>query len=235
MKNSSIADRILLAAALLFAFAFPATGIAAPEAAPLVIALSAEASQPAANDLIRATVVAEATGTSPDALAQRINAQIAEGLNTAKRYQTVKTRSGNTGTYPTYGKSNRIEGWHMRSELLIESKSIGAVSELLGQLQSTLNVANLQQTPSPETKKSAENAAIVKAIEAFRVRAQIVAEALGKNYRIRELSVSTGSHNPGPRLYQKAMFSASTDAAPMPIEAGESLITATVEGKIEVN
>lgn len=235
MKNSSIADRILLAIAVSLSLAFPATGIAAPETAPLVIALSAEASQPAANDLIRATVVAEATGTSPDALAQRINAQIAEGLNMAKRYPTVKTRSGNTGTYPTYGKSNRIEGWHMRSELLIESRNIAAVSELLGQLQGALNVANLQQTPAPETKKSAENEAIVKAIEAFRARAQIVAEALGKSYRIRELSVSTGSHVPGPRLYQKAMFSASTDAAPMPIEAGESLITATVEGKIEVN
>ena len=196
MNNSSIADRILLAIAVSLALAFPSTGIAAPEAAPLVIALSAEASQPAANDLIRATVVAEATGTSPDALAQRINAQIAEGLNTAKRYPTVKTRSGNTGTYPTYGKNNRIEGWHMRSELLIESRNIAAVSELLGQLQSALNVANLQQMPSPETKKSAENAAIVKAIEAFRARAQIVAEALGKAYRIRELSVSTGSHVP---------------------------------------
>ena len=41
--------------------------------------LTAEASRPAANDMVRATVSAEASGSNPGELARRVNQDVAEG------------------------------------------------------------------------------------------------------------------------------------------------------------
>jgi hypothetical protein len=106
---------------LLLLFATPAAA-ASDEATQTTIDLSAEASRPAANDLARATVFAEVSGTTPSELANRVNSLISDGLKTAKTYSNVKTQSGATHSYPIYGKGNKIEGWRMRSELTLESQ-----------------------------------------------------------------------------------------------------------------
>ena len=70
------------------------------------------------------------------------------------------------------------------------------------------------------------------AIELFKHRARLLAEALGKSYSIRELSVSTGSRMPPPML--RSAKSMIAESASMPMETGESLVTVSVSGKIEV-
>ena len=47
--------------------------------------LTAEASRPAANDMVRATVFAEASGSNPAELARRVNQDIAEGLKVIRK------------------------------------------------------------------------------------------------------------------------------------------------------
>lgn len=202
-------------------------------AAPVVVEISADASRPAANDMITATVSAEAAAPSPAESSRQVNASIADALRAAKAYSGVKAQSGGTSTYPIYSKAGKIESWRMRSDLVLESRNLAELSELLGKLQASLAVSSLAMHPSPETRKKAENEALVDAIAAFRQRAGIVAETLGKPFTIRELSVNTGGRTMPPTL-RAAGKAMAAEAAPMPMEAGESLVSATVSGKIEL-
>lgn len=209
-----------------------ATPVLAAEEAPR-IDLSAEASRPASNDLVRAVVYAEADGSSPAALAGQINSQIGQGLRLAKSWASVRVQTGNVVTQPIRGRSGRIESWRMRQELRLESRDTGAMAELLGKLQGSLAVAALNFEPSPEARRQSEDAAILDALAAFRARAGLIADALGRNWKIRQLNVSTGSRPIHlPMLRAAGMLAA--DAAPMPLEAGQTEINVSVNGQIEL-
>jgi len=202
-------------------------------AAPIIVELSSEASRPAVNDQVRATVAAEATGTTPGELSRQVNSQISEALKIAKSYPAIRTQSGSTATYPVYAKGGKIESWRMRSELSLESGDAASVSELLGKLQVSLGVSSLLLQPSPETRKKVESEAMIDAIAAFKGRAKVIADALGMNYRIKQLSVSTSGRVVQP-MFRGAAKTMAMDAAPMPLEAGESQVNATVSGQIEL-
>jgi len=204
------------------------------QAAPLVD-LAASASLPAANDLIVATVYAEASGANPADLARKVNQEIGEALKVIKSKPSISAKSGQQHTYPVYGQNQKVENWRMRSEIILESKDQAGVSELLGQLQQMrLAVGNLVQQPSPATRRTVEDAATREAIAAFQGRAKLVAEVFGKPYKIKQLQIQqNGSHAPVPMFRgSKGMMAA--EAAPMPIEAGESQLTTTISGQIEL-
>src|SRR5512139_2681217 len=155
-----------------------------------LIDLSVAAAKPALNDLGRATIYVEASGGNPAELAKRVNTAIAAALETAKTYDKVKTRSGNTHTYPNYSKEGRISGWRIRSELLLESRAMMDLSELLGKLQEGgLVIGQIVLLPAPETEKKAEDEATLEAIAAFEAKAKLIADALKKTYRIRQMNI----------------------------------------------
>lgn len=213
--------------------AFVLALLALPALAGTTIDLSAEAARPAANDQVRATAFAEVSGATPAELARRINAQIADSLTLARGYGSVRTQSGGTHTYPVYTKGNRIESWRMRSELTLESGDTAAMAELLGKLQGSLAVGNVVMLPSPETRRKAENEAMTEALSAFRARAKLLADAMGKPYRIKHLSVGTSGQMPVPK-FRAAAMSMAAEASPMPMEGGESQVSANVSGQIEL-
>ena len=202
-------------------------------AAPTLIEFTAEATRPAPNDLVRATIAAEASGATPGELARQVNSQISDALRSAKNYSSVKAQSANTSTFPVYSKNGKIESWRMRSEVALESGDTAALSELLGKLQGSLGVSNLQMQPSAETRKKIENEVMVDALAAFKVRAKIISESFGKPYKIKQISVNTSGRFTQP-MYRAAAKSMMAEAVPMPVEAGESTITATVSGQIEL-
>ncbi len=224
MKNPSRSAIALLIGSLLSAAALAGT----------TVDLTAEASRPAANDMVRATVFAEANGSNPADLARRVNQDIAEGLKVIKSKPGISVKSGRQSTFPVYGQGQKIEGWRMHSELVLESRDAAAVSELLGQLQQMrLAVSGVSQLPTPETRRKVEDEATREAIGAFRQRAAVVAEVFGKPYTIRHLSIQqSGQMPPMPML--RASRAALADAAPPPLEAGESLLTTNVSGQIEL-
>ena len=204
-----------------------------PALSETVIALSSEASRPAVNDLVRSTVSAEAMGTTPGELSKQVNRLIADALKTAKAYPSIKTQNGGINTYPIYSKGGTIESWRMRSELSLESGDTAALSELLGKLQTSLGVSSLVLLPSPETRKKAEDEAILDAITAFKARAKVIADALGKTYSIKQLSVNTSGRSVQP-MFRAAANAMVSDSAPMPLEAGVSQINVNVTGEIKL-
>ncbi|MDR0775915.1 MAG: SIMPL domain-containing protein [Azonexus sp.] len=212
-----------------------ATLFTTAHAGPL-IELSAEASQPAANDLLRASVFAEANGGNPAELARQINQDIGEALKLIRNYPAVTVKSGQQNTFPVYGQKQKLEGWRMRSELLLETKDAAAVSELLGKLQAMhLALGHFSQLPSPATRTAAEDAATRDAISAFHTRAGLIAEQFGKPYKINQLRVhQQGSFQPLVPMARAASLMQAAEAIPMPIEAGESQVTTNISGQIEL-
>lgn len=201
------------------------------EAGPL-IDLAAEASLPAANDLVRATLYSEASGANPADLARRVNGEIAEALKLAKGKPGVKVQSGAQATYPVYGQGQKIDGWRMRSEIVVESKDQAAVSALIGQLQAMrLAVGGVQLLPSSETRRQVGDEAVREAIRAFEQRAALVAGQFGKAWKIRQLTIGQDSR---PQPMPRGLRAAAMAAEAIPLESGESLVGASVSGQIEL-
>lgn len=197
-----------------------------------LIDLSAEASLPAANDLVRATLFSEASGANPAELARRVNGEIAEALKLARGKPGVKVQSGGQATYPVYGQGQKIEGWRMRSEIVLEAKDQAAVSALIGQLQAMrLAVGGVHLLPSPETRRQVGDEAIREAIRAFEQRAALVAGQFGKAWKIRQLTIAQGG---GPQPLPRGLRAAAMAAEAIPLESGESLVNANVSGQIEL-
>lgn len=216
--------KIVVAALFVVDAAFAAT----------TVDLSAEASRPAPNDLARATLFAEASGSAPAEAARRVNALMSEAIATTKGQSKVKVQTTGTHTYPIYAKGGRIESWRMRSEMVLESPDTSALSELVGKLQTTLGVSGVSLSPSPETRKKAESEATLEAIAAFRANAKLVADTFGKPYRIKHLSVGSQGFQPPMPKYRAAPMAAAMEGAPMPMEAGESQVSVSVSGQIEI-
>lgn len=222
----------LIAAALIAAVPLPGRAADAGAHDGTLVEFSAEASRSAPNDLARATAFVEAAGADAAELARQVNAAIGAALETAKGYPAVRTRSGTTATYPIYAKNaSRIESWRMRSEVLLESREVAALSKLIGRLQASVGVTQIMLMPSPETRRSAEDGATIDAIAAFRAKAALIAGSLGRSYRIRQLNIGGTARAPVVPLMRAA---APLRAAAAPIEPGESSVTVLVSGQIEL-
>ena len=205
--------------------------LAMPAHAGMLVELSAEASLPAANDLIRATLFSELSGVQPGELAQRVNRDIAEAIKLAQSRTGIRVQSGPQGSYPVYGQHGRIDSWRMRSEIVLESSDQAGISALIGQLQGMrLAVAGVQLLPAPETRKRVSDETIKLALQAFRARAGLIAGELGKSWRIRKINVMEAGAGPQPVLH----FAKVANDVAMPVEAGESQVTASVAGEIEL-
>ncbi|MCE1181810.1 MAG: SIMPL domain-containing protein [Rhodocyclales bacterium] len=199
-----------------------------------LVDLSVEVSLPATNDMVRANLYSEVSGANPALLAKRINSDISEALKLARGTEGVKVQSGAQNTYPVYNQAQKLESWRMRSEIVLESRDQAAVASLIGQLQGMrLAVGSVSLLPSPEKRKQVSDQAILEAVRAFQQRAALVAGELGKTWKIRQINVNQANHQPQPMLMQArgAMYDA---AAPMPLEAGESQVTASINGQVEL-
>ena len=219
---------------------FPAAATAqltsANEAQPSV-EFSAEASQTAANDLGVATLYAESSGDNAAELALGVNQRMVKALAVAHAFASVKARSGGVSTWPVYAKDGqgRIEAWRMRSEIRIESRDLGALSELIGKLQSDLALSQVVMQPAPETRRKALEEATVSAIRAFEQRAALIAQTLGKGYRIAHMSIGDSGFQPPMPMRMRAVTAGMlADSAPAPLEGGESQLGVSISGRIDL-
>lgn len=202
------------------------------------IDFSAEASRPAPNDLVVATLYTERGGADPAALARQVNREIAAALETVRAVKDVKGQSAGTSTWPVYGKDgtpagSKIEGWRMRSEIRLESRNLGAMSELIGELQASLALGHVDMQPALETRRKAVDEATVDALKAFEQRAGLISTAMGKRYRIRQLNISD-NNGQRPMFARMRAATMAAEAVPAPLEGGETDISVTVTGSIEL-
>jgi predicted secreted protein len=199
-----------------------------------LVHLNAQAEREIPNDLLAATLAAEAEGADPAQLADGVNRTVQRALATALAYKSVKSQSSGYQTVPVYDK-NRVVRWRVRQELRLESADFAAATELIGKLQSSLTVASLGLSVSGDVRRKAENTLIAEALAAFDERARVVRDAMkAKGYRVRDLQVSPGSAPPRPVFAMGARALSSESIAQPAIEPGSARIVITVSGTIQL-
>jgi predicted secreted protein len=208
----------------------------APEPRFNQVDLQVDVSREVQNDLMTATLVAEANDPSAAQVASQLNKLTADALKTAAEFKTIKTRSGFTNTFPVYDRNGKLTGWRGRSEVRLESKDVTAMSTLIGRLQSTMQLGGVQFTVSPEVRRQVQNELLTEAVAAFRDRADIATKALGgRSYKIRRVSLNTGGFVPGPRpMMAERAVGASATVPPPSFEGGTSMVQVNANGTVEV-
>lgn len=196
------------------------------------IHLSVSASADVDNDIVTAQLYIQRDGENPAKLADEVNREMRKALDTAKSVEGIDVQSGSYRTNPRYRNSTLV-GWQVRQDLLLESTNAAALSQLVGELQSRLNVESIGYRVSDSARKAAEEKLIVQALENFQGRANLVSSSLKrKDYRLVQININTGYRSPAP-LYRSAMVAESVSAPPA-IEAGSQSVTVTVDGTIEL-
>jgi predicted secreted protein len=220
---------------LLVVLCAPLLGTAqTPETLFNLVALNAQAEREIPNDLLSATLAAEAEGADPAQLADGVNKAMQRALATAQGYKSVKAQSGAYQTFPVYDK-NRVARWRVRQELRLESANFAAATELVGKLQANLVVTGLNLSVSNEARRKAENALIPEALASFDERARVVRDAMkAKGYRMRDLQVSAGGGAPPRPMMAMARGMASESIAQPAIEPGSTRIVVTVSGTVQL-
>lgn len=212
----------------------------ADEASVNVVNFDTVASREVANDTAQATLFVELSDADPARLSERVNLAVAAGVKLAR--QSGSAQSINTGysTYPLYNKSNKQEGWRARGELRLTSHDFAALARLIGELQKMqgglpLQLAEVRYSVSDEARKKAEDELIEEGLRGFRSRAALMQKGLnGKSWKLLNLTVNTQSTRP-PVLYRAApMAEMALAASPAPVEGGESRLSVSIQGRIQL-
>lgn len=197
-----------------------------------------EVSRVLANDLLRATLTIEANNSDPVALSKILTQTLNAGLKQAKSYPTVTVSTGNQSSYPVYTRAQKIEGWRGKASLDLESTDFKAASALIAQLQSQMQLRQIDFVVAEETRRALEDSLTREAIAAFRDKAALVTKSWGaKRYELVQMSVgSTGNDYRPPMMVRAMAMKVESDSMPaQDMAAGESRVRITVNGSIALS
>lgn len=235
LTSPSVRQRLLVPLLLI------AAGVVRAEAAEPVanqLSLSATASTEIGNDVLVITFSTQREGADPAAvqaqLTQALNAALAEARKAAQPGQ-VDISTGNFSVQPRYAPKGEAMKWQGVAELRAEGRDFEALTRLVGRIQ-TLSVANVGYRLSREAREKAQAEVSGQAIARFRSQADTYAKAFGfGSVTLRAVEVSTGEGfvPPMPR-FRAASAEMAAAAAPLPVEAGKSSVTATVSGSVQM-
>ncbi len=203
-----------------------------------IVQLSANAAVEVQQDIL--TINMSTTREAADAnlvqtqLKTALDAALIEAKKTAASGQ-LDVRTGNFSLYPRYGKDGKINGWQGTTELVLEGRDFAKISAAAGKIQ-TLTIANVAFSLSREQRAKVETEAQHTAIDRFRAKAADIAKSFGLgSYTVREVTVSAGdqAYMPRPRMAEVSMKMATSDVS-VPVEAGKSTVSVTVNGSVQL-
>ena len=218
---------------------------AAAEPAPPagVLSLTASASVEVTKDVLSVTL--GTTREGPDsagvqsALKQALDTALAEARKAAKPGQ-VEVSTGNFSLYPRYanatsaGRAPAITGWQGSAELVVEGRDMAAIGQLTGRI-TTMTIGRVAYRLSRDASQRVEADIVAEAIAAFRSKATSYAKLFGYgSYAVREVSVGTSEPPPGPAPMMRMQAAAASPADALSVEPGKALVTATVNGTIQM-
>lgn len=202
-----------------------------------MINLEASAQESVANDLMQATLFVELDNKDSRALAAEMTRTLNQAMKAAQGFRSVKAATGAQSTWPIHDAKNRLVSWRARAEIRLESRDFDAIAGAIAQMQNGMQLGGVSFALAPETANSRANALIDTAMAAFRVRADLVAKALGANsWKVVNLNVNTSNNRP-PMPYMRAMAMKADGAEEMPVQdvaGGESDINVMLNGTIQL-
>jgi predicted secreted protein len=149
----------------------------------------------------------------------------------------LEVRTGQFSLYPRYGSGGKINGWQGSTELVLEGRDFARISSTAGKI-TTLTMGGVSFSLSREARQQLESEVQAQAIERFKARAAEVAKGFGfSGYTLREIGISSadagGDVVVRPRVMAMEAKAAMSDA-PVPVEAGKSMVNVTVSGTIQL-
>lgn len=239
MQNGSHDVRRKVAAIAVGWVLFGISGSARADAAPDPknrVDFQVEASREVVNDWIQAVIGSTEEDADAARLADRINTKMSRALAVAKAATGVRVESGGYSTYPIH-QDGKLRRWRASQDLVLESADIDAITTLVGELQSELQLRTIGFSISPERRRSVEDELIAEALAAFKERAEIVRKNLGaRSYELVQVSINTSGGQP-PMHHRVEMdsgvMSASRVAAPA-LEGGSSRMAVHIGATIEL-
>ena len=203
-----------------------------------VLSLTASASVEVTKDLLSVTFSTTKDGADANAvqaqLKQALDAALAEAKKAARPGQ-VEVQTGTFSLYPRYAPKGGINGWQGTAQLIVEGRDMAAIGALSGRIAS-MTIAGVDFRLSREASQKVEGEVTAEAIARYRSKATEYAKQFGyAGYAIREVNVSTGDAQPiaFPKARMTAMASASS-GEPLSVEPGKALVTATVNGSVQM-
>lgn len=196
--------------------------------------LTAEARTEVANDLLVATLFAQASGSKPARPAREVSNAIRWALNQLKGDAAITASTRNYTTSPAYDRKGKIDAWRVRQTLSLASGDAEQLGTAIGKLQERLAVESIQYQLTPATRQRVEDELIVAALARFKARAKLVSEQFdAPDYRLVRINVNTGqSSQPRPLAMARSM---AAEAMPAPaITAGKQTLSVNVNGTIEL-
>lgn len=207
-----------------------------------VLGLTANASVEVVKDLLAVTLSTSREGNDANAvqaqLKQALDAALAEAKKAARPGQ-VEVQTGNFSLYPRYANASSsgraaITGWQGNAELIVESRDMAAIGQLTGRI-TTMTIARVSYRLSREASQRVEADIAAEAIAAFRAKAASYAKLFGYGgYALREVTVATSDPQPGPVPMMRMQAAAGSTADALSVEPGKALMTATVNGTIQM-
>jgi predicted secreted protein len=196
---------------------------------------SVEVTREVQNDLMNASMFAELNEANAATLTQKLNRIGNDALATAKKYKDVKVRTGFNQTYPVYDKNNKLVGWRGRTEVRLEGKDFGTVSDVIAALQNNMQLGGVNFSISPELRRDVQNELMKEVVASFRQRGELLRQALGaKGYKLRNFNVQTDDA-PQPMRMNYAVAEMKAQAMDRPaFEGGTSHIRVGASGGIEL-
>lgn len=225
---------LVLCCSLAVASSAAAQGLPAPQS---VLNLQASASVEVPND--RLGVTFSTSRDAPDAatvqagLKQALDAALAEARKVARPGQ-VDVKAGNFNVHPRYSNRGQIAGWTGSTELVVEGQDLPAIAQLSGRI-TTMTIARVGYGLSREAREKVEADVTAQAIARYRAKAGEMAKQFGyAGYTIREVNVMTNDAPPVMPMAMRAQAMKSTEDAALPVEPGRGVVTATVNGSVQM-
>jgi predicted secreted protein len=222
---------------ILAAWLFGAPAAASAEDPPPMrrVDFSVQTSREVANDWVRAVIGVTEEDEDAAKLAERVNQAMTWTLEKARATSGITARSGGYSTFPVHDpRKGERRFWRASQDLMLEGADPRAMSALLGELQTRIQLRSIDFTVSPAQRRKVEDELIDEALAAFLARAERVRQRLGgRGYEIVQISIGTSGAPPVPRM-RAAMAMESAQAAPPALEAGTSELVSNVSGSIQL-
>lgn len=204
-----------------------------------VVSLTATASMEVDKDwltvVFNTTKEASEAATVQSQLKLALDGALAEAKKAARPGQ-VEVQTGAFSLSPRYTNKGSISGWQGSTELIVQGRDVAAISQLTGRIQG-LTIARVGFSLSREARAKVDADITAEAIGRFRARADAVSKQFGfAGYTVREVSVSSDQNGaPAPMaLSRSRVLSANMADEALPVEAGKALVTATVNGSVQM-
>jgi predicted secreted protein len=202
-----------------------------------VLGLAASASVEVTKDLLSVTFSTTREGADANVvqaqLKQALDAALAEARKAARPGQ-IDVQTGNFSLYPRYAAKGGISGWQGSAELVVEGRDMAGIGQLSGRI-ATMTIAHVDFRLSREASQKVEGEVAAEAVARYRAKAAEYAKQFGyTGYAIREVNVTTGDAQPAPIRMRQSALAVAPQSEALSVEPGKALVTATVNGTVQM-